>query len=116
MLHHAELLARRRTDPAGGRVVGGDLGMLAFQRLEPAHQDVVLRVADVGGVEHVIAVVVMADLFAQLLGLRGQFFQRFVVGHDAGRSCFYSLPPRPLSAGRGRLRASRACVLRAYLL
>ena len=53
-------------DGARGRVVAGELGMRRFQRLEFAHQRVVVGVRDRRVVEHVVAVVGVFDARAQL--------------------------------------------------
>ena len=57
----------RRTGDALRRGVGGDeLGVRALERAQLLHQPVVLGVRDLRVVEHVVAVVVLCDLRAQL--------------------------------------------------
>src|SRR5216683_3028003 len=57
--------------------------MLAFERLELAHQRVVLSVGDLGIVENVVAVVVMIDLLAKLFGFALKLLK--VVSHRLGK-------------------------------
>ncbi len=58
--------------------------MLGLERLEPAHQGVVLGVGQLGGVEDIVEVVVMVDLLAQLLDFRPRALG--ALGHDLGGS------------------------------
>ena len=52
----------------GGRVRGGELRVLVLDALELVEEPVVLRVGHVRVVQHVVAVVVVGDLLAQLGG------------------------------------------------
>ncbi len=63
--HFGELRRRGIAHAPGGRIGGGQLRVLGFQRLELAHQAVVLDVRNVGLVEHVVAVVGVVELLAQ---------------------------------------------------
>jgi hypothetical protein len=59
--------------------------MLSLQRLQLVHQTVVFGVADLRIVEHVIAVLVMPNLVAQFLNLRGNVFRRHEGNSKAGK-------------------------------
>ncbi len=67
MLHDAERLDRLAANALRRRVRRDQLRVLRLQAAQFAHQSVVLRVGDLGLVEHVIAVVVVVDLGAQFL-------------------------------------------------
>ena len=77
--HLDEALARLAAHPLGGRIGGDQLGMLGFERLEFVHQPVEFGVADLRIVEHVIAVLVIADLVAQRFDL---LLHIFAGGHE----------------------------------
>ncbi len=62
-----ELLQGRRADALGGGVGCDQLGVGFLQLLELAKEAVVVGVADLRGVEDVVAVVVVLELAAQLL-------------------------------------------------
>ena len=66
----AEFFAGRRTHTLRGRIGRGELGMLALDRFEPAHQLVVFGVGNFGIVVDVVAIVGAVDLVAQLFSLR----------------------------------------------
>src|SRR5258706_412525 len=77
-----DLLERRPQTPAHaqrGGVGRAQVGELLFERLELAEPLVVLRVRDRRPVEHVVAVVVLADLGGELLDA----LLRFGAGHEA---------------------------------
>ena len=60
--------AARRADPLRGRFGRGQFRMPGFQRFQFAHERVVLGVGDRRFVEHVVAVVGVVELLAQLRG------------------------------------------------
>ena len=62
-----EAFARFAADALGGRIGREQFGVLRFQRLELAHERVVFGVGDLGLVENVVQVFVVAQLFAELL-------------------------------------------------
>jgi hypothetical protein len=62
-----ELFPRLAAHPLGGRVGRAQLGVLSLQLLELAVQSIVGGVADDGVIEHVVTVVVVANLLPQLL-------------------------------------------------
>ena len=64
--HFREGGHRFRAHPPGGRVRCLQIGMRGLERLELAHQAVVLGVGDLGVVESMIAVVVVIDALAEL--------------------------------------------------
>src|SRR5690606_33808917 len=66
-----ETAVRADADGARGRVVGGEFGMGQLQRLELAHQGVVLGIRDRGVVEDVVAVIGVFDARAQFPGAGG---------------------------------------------
>ncbi|MNJ00120.1 hypothetical protein D3C73_1593730 [compost metagenome] len=66
MTHLGERRQRRAAHSLGGRVAGDQLGMGRFQRLELVEQAVVFDVRNARLVEHVIAIVVLIQLSAQL--------------------------------------------------
>ena len=68
--HFLEALGGLAAHALGGRVGREQLGMRGFEALELVHQRVVLGVGDFGRVEHVVEMLVAADLVAQLLDLR----------------------------------------------
>jgi hypothetical protein len=69
-----EALARFAADALGGRIGGDQFGVLGFEGLEPAHERVVFGVGNLGSVQDVILVFVVAELFRELLDLdRGIF-------------------------------------------
>ncbi len=67
MAYLDEAFARLAAHALGGRIGTRQLGMSFLQRLELAHQGVVFRVGDLGRVQHVIQVFVVAQLLAQIL-------------------------------------------------
>jgi hypothetical protein len=62
-----EAFARLAAHALGWRVGRDQRGMLAFQRLQLVDQAVELGVGNLRVVEHVVAMLVVADLLAQLL-------------------------------------------------
>jgi hypothetical protein len=62
---------RHRADAAGGRIGRDQLRMGGFERLQLAHQAVVLGVRDVRVVEHVVAVIGVVDATTQIGDLVG---------------------------------------------
>ena len=92
-----ELVGGGCTDPAGRRVVAGELGMLLLESFQLVEQPVVLGVRHLRVVEDVVAVVVVVQQLAQLggaLDLRGR--------QEAPRRCRRprpALPPRAAHAG-----------------
>ncbi len=88
-----------------GRVRGAQLGVLLLQRLQGPQQLVELRVADDGGVPHVIAEAVLLDLLGQM----GMLFPR-LRGHRVPRRVLfaghrYVLPWSLSAVTQGCLRA-----------
>ena len=69
MRNFDEALARLAAHALGGRVGGDQLGMLGLERLQLVHQAIEFGVADLGIVEHVVAVLVVADFLAQRVDL-----------------------------------------------
>jgi hypothetical protein len=67
MLDDAEGLHRLPRHALGGRIQGDELRVPLLSSAQLAHELVVLGVADFGAIEDVVAVVVVADLGAQLL-------------------------------------------------
>ena len=63
-----EAARRAGTDAARGRVVAREVRVLRLQRLQLAHQAVVVGIGDVRLVQHVIAIVRILDAAAQDLG------------------------------------------------
>jgi hypothetical protein len=61
-----QLADGRRADALRRRIGCHQVGILFFERLQLAHQPVVLGVGDLRIVEHVVAIVVMLELRAQL--------------------------------------------------
>src|ERR1035438_5503054 len=85
-----ESLARLSTDALGGGVRREQLGMLGLQRLEPAHQLVVFGVGDLGSVEDVVLLLVVAQLFGELLDLaRGIFHWPLIYNLTRDRSPYH---------------------------
>src|SRR5579864_80216 len=72
-----EALARLAAHALGGRVRRDEFGMLGFERLQAIHARVVLGVVNLGCVEDVVEVLVVAKVFAQGFDLLG--------GREAGR-------------------------------
>src|SRR5712692_5617660 len=70
MDNDGEFFAGFGPDTLSGRVGREEFGMLGLERLEPAHQGIVLGVGQLGGVEDVVEVVVTVYLLAQLLDFR----------------------------------------------
>ncbi len=64
-----EALARLAAHPLGGRVGSDQLRMLRLERFQLVHQAVEFGIADLGIVEHVVAVLVMADFLPQPVDL-----------------------------------------------
>jgi hypothetical protein len=84
MLHHSERLHRLSGHALGRRVRRDELGEALLDLFELPHQPVILGVADLGAVEDVVAVVVIADLGAQLLGPEAgveKLLLLFLLGH-----------------------------------
>jgi hypothetical protein len=71
VMHLGKTALHARADRTRGRVGGGQRRVLGLQRLQFAHQAVVLGVGDVRIVEHVVAVVGILDTRAQCGGARG---------------------------------------------
>ncbi len=69
-------LARFAANPLRGRVGRDQLGMSRLELLQLVHHAIEFRVADLRIVEHVIAILVMPDLFAQSFDLRFNAFGR----------------------------------------
>ena len=67
MTHLGEAGQRLAADALGGRVGRDQFGMRCLQLLELAEESVVVGVGDLGAVEDVVAVLVMADQCPQLL-------------------------------------------------
>src|SRR5215470_13686796 len=65
MLDLDESFARLAADALGGRIGRNQLGVLLFQSFQLVHQLVKFGVGDFGSVEHVVEVLVVADLFAE---------------------------------------------------
>src|SRR6266852_4491793 len=80
MLRLHESLARLAADALRGRVWRDELRMLRLQPLEPVHQLVEVGVRNLRGIEHVIAILVVADFLAQSFDL----FLDVGTGHDWG--------------------------------
>ncbi len=80
-----ELRGRRRADPLGGRVGRDQFRVLLFQPPQFRHQRVVLRVADDGGIQDVVAVVVIVNFPAQLLHSLTDFFRDHADLHPSCR-------------------------------
>ncbi len=57
---------RLPADPLGGGIGRDQLGMGGFELLQFAVEGVVVGVGDLGGVEHVVAILVMPDQLAEL--------------------------------------------------
>ena len=66
-----ESLARLAADALGGRIRRDQLGMRGFQRLQLPHHRVVFGVGDLGRVQHVIQMLVVAQFLAQGLNFVG---------------------------------------------
>ncbi len=110
--HFGKAALRPRADLAGRRIGRCQRRVLGFQRLQLAHQAVVLGVGDVRVVEYVIAVVGLFDLRPQRGGAGDSFGRGRAFGHagllgspaqfnDTGKRCELSggnAPPLP--AGR----------------
>src|ERR1019366_9130753 len=65
-------------------------GVLGFQPLEPAHQRVVFGVGDLGSVEDVVLLFVVAELFGELLDLgRGIFHWPLIYNLTRDRSPYH---------------------------
>ena len=64
-----EALFGLAADALGGRVGRDELGVLGLERLEAVHGGVVLRVGPLGGIEHVVEVLVVAEEVAELFDL-----------------------------------------------
>ena len=79
MRHFDEALARLAAHALGGRVGRDQLRMLGLERLQLVHQAIEFGVADLGIVEHVVAVLVIADLVAQRVDL---LLHIFAGGHE----------------------------------
>ncbi len=75
-----EFFARLRAHALGGRVGREEFRMLGFERLEPAHQGVVLGVGQLGIVEDVVEMIVTVYLLAQLVDFRPRALE-IVLGH-----------------------------------
>ena len=75
-----EFFARPGADALGGRIGREQFGMRGFERLEPAHQGVVLGVGQLGGVEDVVEIVVAVYLLAELFDFRPRVLE-IVLGH-----------------------------------
>ena len=71
MLDRPKALGGRSAHPLRGRVEDAEVGVLLLDALKLAEKLVVLRVADLGIVEDVVAVEVMRDDAAELFGARG---------------------------------------------
>jgi len=67
--HLDETLARLAADTLGGRIGCYKLRVGGFQLLQPAHQPVIFGVGDFRPVEHVIQMLVVMQLFAQIFYL-----------------------------------------------
>ena len=61
-----EAFAWFAADALGGRFGCDQIGLLGFQLLQPPHHPVILGVADLGPIQHVIQVLVVMQLFAQI--------------------------------------------------
>ena len=64
-----EALFRLATHALGGGVGREEAGVLGFEGLEAVHGLVVLGIGPLGGVEHVVEVLVVAEVFAESLDL-----------------------------------------------
>jgi hypothetical protein len=71
-----DTLTRFAAHSLRGRIGRDQAGMLGFQFLELVHQHIKLSVRDLGIVEDVIAVFVMADLVAERLDFLFEVFSR----------------------------------------
>src|SRR5438309_8858177 len=82
-----ELGDRLGSDPLGGRVGRDELGMLALDRLELVVERVVGVIADLGIVEHVVAVRVIVDRLPELGDALGRIARLLGRGaHDSTHS------------------------------
>jgi hypothetical protein len=72
-----EAFAGLAADALGGRVGRDQLGMLGLERLQAVHARVVLGVGDLGRVEHVVEMLVVAKVLAQGFDL--------LLGREPGR-------------------------------
>jgi hypothetical protein len=66
VLDHPEGLDRRRAHPLGRRVRRRQTGVVRLELGQLPHQHVVVVVADLGAVQHVVAVVMVVDQLAEL--------------------------------------------------
>ncbi len=66
MRHLDESFARLTAHALAGGIRGDELRMLSFETLQPAHQRVVFGVGNFWLVEHVVQVLVVAQLIAQV--------------------------------------------------
>jgi len=62
-----KLLGRLAAHASGRRIRGYQLGMLTLQVLEPPHELVELEIRDLRIIQHIVAVLVVTDLVAELL-------------------------------------------------
>src|SRR5204862_6711897 len=105
-----ELLERLAAHPLGRGVGRPQLGVLVLEPAQLVEESVVRVVADLGGVENVVAAVVMGDLAPELLGalrgLGGAHEARSVALGSASRNiASRSQPrsrPRPLRSVRSK--------------
>ena len=80
MHNDGEFFARLGADALGGRVAREQLRMRGLERLEPAHQGVILSVGQLGIVEDVIEMVVKVYLLAQLFDFGARALE-ILLGH-----------------------------------
>ncbi len=67
MLDGTELGGEAAADQLGGRIRRAEFGVLLLERLEFAQERVELTVGDDGGVAHVVAELMFAHLFGEIL-------------------------------------------------
>ena len=126
MAHLDESFARLAADALGGRIGRDQLGMLGLEVLEPPHHPVVFGVADLGLIEHVIQMLVMMQLFAQILDFFAIFFSSLcwrastiirVLSRATGRPFSFTILTRADSDGEAmRFDGPSSCWTRAGLL
>src|SRR5437868_12235390 len=99
MLHLEEAFTWFAANPLGGRIGTDQLRILDFHFFELIHEPVELRVRDLGIVEHVIAVLVVADFLSERFDLlfdsprRSSHHQKIIFGSGASWGVV-SLPTR----------------------